>query len=103
MTQKIDGLGQPPMGAERSRRSEPVRPAESPAANRSATAPRDQVTLTGSSRQLQRLAMAVAAAPEIDMRRVEALRALIDKGHYELDARRIADRIADFEREIAGR
>lgn len=103
MTQKIDGMGQAPLGAEKSRRSEPVRPAESTSAARGATAPRDQVTLTGTSRQLQRLAMAVAAAPEVDMRRVEALRALIDKGHYELDARRIADRIADFERDLAGR
>lgn len=103
MTQKIDGMGQVPVGTEKSRRSEPVRPAESPAAARNAAAPRDQVTLTGTSRQLQRLAMAVAAAPEVDMRRVEALRTLIEKGHYELDARRIADRIADFERDLAGR
>jgi len=91
------------MGAERSRRSEPVRPAEPASAPRNAAAPQDQVTLTGTSRQLQRLAVAVAAAPELDLRRVEALRALIDKGHYEFDARRIADRIADFERDLAGR
>jgi negative regulator of flagellin synthesis FlgM len=61
------------------------------------------LTLTGTSRQLQQLAAAVAAAPEVDSRRVEALRALIEKGHYELDAQRIADRILDFERELAGR
>lgn len=103
MTNRINGFGTQPNDVGASRRNEPVRavdPAERP---RESVTAQDQVTLTGTSRQLQKLASAVAAAPPVDSRRVEALRALIEKGHYELDAQRIADRILDFERELAGR
>jgi negative regulator of flagellin synthesis FlgM len=103
MTHKIDGFGQQPVGVGSGRRSEPVRAVDPASAPRQAATAQDQVTLTGASRQLQQLAAAVAAAPEVDARRVEALRALIERGRYELDARRIADRILDFERELAVR
>ena len=103
MTNKINGFGQPPAGIGSGRRNEPVRAVDKASAPRSASTPQDQVTLTGTSQLLRQLAAAVDAAPEVDLRRVEALRALIEKGHYEVDAQRIADRILDFEREIAGR
>lgn len=103
MTNKIDGFGHQPAGIGAGRRSEPVRTVDPAGRPRQAPPNEDQLTLTGTSRQLQQLAAAVAAAPEVDSRRVEALRALIEKGHYELDAQRIADRILDFERELAGR
>lgn len=104
MTNKIDGFGHQPVGAGSGRRTEPVRAVDATAKSRPAsTAAQDQVTLTGASRQMQQLAAAVAAAPDVSSKRVEALRALIEKGHYEVDARRIADRLIDFERELAGR
>lgn len=103
MTNKISGLGPQAPGVGASRRNEPVRAVDPTQRPREAATAQDQVTLTGTSRQLQQLAAAVAAAPVVDSRRVEALRALIEKGHYEIDAQRIADRILDFERELAGR
>lgn len=104
MTNKIEGYGNQPVGAGSGRRAEPVRAVDAAAKARPASAAaQDQVTLTGASRQMQQLAAAVAAAPDVSAKRVEALRALIEKGHYEVDARRIADRLIDFERELAGR
>jgi negative regulator of flagellin synthesis FlgM len=103
MTHKIEGLTPHAVSPGPGRRTEAVRAAEPAAAPRRASAGEDQVTLTGASRQLQQLSDAVAAAPDVSTRRVEALRALIEKGHYEVDARRIADRLIDFERELAGR
>lgn len=103
MTNKINGFGTQPSGIGASRRNEPVQAVDPAQRPREVSTAQDQVTLTGTSRQLQKLAAAVAAAPQVDSRRVEALRALIELGHYELDAQRIADRILDFERELAGR
>ncbi|HET8691830.1 MAG TPA: flagellar biosynthesis anti-sigma factor FlgM [Steroidobacteraceae bacterium] len=103
MTNKIEGLTPHAVGPGSGRRTEPVRAVDASAPPKKAIAAEDQVTLTGASRQLQHLSEAVAAAPDVSTRRVEALRALIEKGHYEVDARRIADRLIDFERELAGR
>jgi negative regulator of flagellin synthesis FlgM len=103
MTHKIEGLTPHATGPGSGRRTEPVRAVEPAAAPKRTSAGEDQLTLTGASRQLQQLSAAVAAAPDVSARRVEALRALIEKGHYEVDARRIADRLIDFERELAGR
>jgi negative regulator of flagellin synthesis FlgM len=101
MSNKIDGFGQRPPQvdgggrAERTGRSGDGRPAAPASAA-------DRVTLTDSARQLQRLAEAVAAAPDFDPARVAALKEAVARGEYRPDAQRVADRMIALERELAG-
>ena len=61
----------------------------------------DRVNITGTARTLATLQAAVAAAPEIDMKRVERLRLSIDRGTYVPNPARIADRLLQLETDIA--
>ena len=63
----------------------------------------DTVTLTDSARQLQRLAEAVAASPATDTERVQALKASIGRGDYQVNPERVADKIIQSERDLVGR
>jgi flagellar biosynthesis anti-sigma factor FlgM len=103
MSSKIDGVGPRPAavgGGERasgaSHGGERVRAGQE---TRSA----DKVTLTDSARQLQRLAEAVASAPETDGARVAALKDSVARGEYQADSGRTAARLVALERELVGR
>ncbi len=102
MSNKIDGLGQQPVRVTGSGRSENVRQTSDDSASRALSAD-ERVTLTDSARQLQRLAEAVAQSPVVDTAKVATLREAVDRGEYQVDARRVADRMIDLERELVGR
>lgn len=51
----------------------------------------DTIHLTDSARQMMALEAAVASASEVDMGRVEALRAQIDSGNYDVAPQAMAD------------
>jgi len=61
----------------------------------------DRVNITGTARTLAALQAAVAASPEIDMKRVEQLRLSVDRGTYVPNPARIADRMLQLETDIA--
>jgi negative regulator of flagellin synthesis FlgM len=61
----------------------------------------DRVNITGAARTLAALQAAVAASPEIDMKRVEQLRLSVDRGTYVPNPTRIADRLLQLETDIA--
>jgi negative regulator of flagellin synthesis FlgM len=60
----------------------------------------DQLRLTDTAVLLARLEPEVAAQPEIDLARVEALRNAVNEGRYELRPEVIADRLLGLERDL---
>ncbi len=60
----------------------------------------DQVTLTATARQLSDLAQTVSNQPTVDSSRVDALRAAIQGGHYEVNPQRIAEQLMRTENSL---
>lgn len=60
----------------------------------------DTVDLTSGARLLQRLEKTLAALPEADPARVEAVKTAIASGDYKIDAGKIADALLRFDREF---
>lgn len=102
---KIDGFGQKPPQVNGGKGGSAVERADAgPKSAGGASAARgDTVTLTEGARQLQRLEDAVAATPVTDSQRVQALKETIARGEYQVNAERVADKIIQSERELAGR
>ena len=59
----------------------------------------DTVALTDGARLLQRVEAKLAAAGDVDPARVEALKAAIENGDYQIDDRIVADKILRSDRE----
>lgn len=67
----------------------------------SVTAARDDsVKLTSSAKLLERVEKSLAAMPDIDASRIDAVRTAIKQGDYQIDAERIADAILRSDREL---
>ena len=101
MTQKIDGGGV-------SRPIESVTTGASARTGTDRTAPiaapeGDSLRLTGEASGLQTLARELGSAPaDIDVAKVNAVRAALADGSYKIDAAKIADRMLGLERDLAG-
>lgn len=61
----------------------------------------DEVSISSRAADLQSLERRIQQLPDVDMSRVEQLRERINNGEYQVDARRLADRIADFEQTLS--
>ncbi len=57
----------------------------------------DRVSITSTASFLQQAEEAVKAAPDVDVKRVEAIRQTIESGTFDIDANRIADKLIAFE------
>jgi negative regulator of flagellin synthesis FlgM len=57
----------------------------------------DHVTLTTSARSLQKLSEAVAQAPVVNADKVASVKQAVNGGSYQVDSRRVADKILHFE------
>jgi len=84
------------------------KPAERPADGKGDAAPQsqpasggDQVTLTPEARQLKALEEKVNDLPVVDSDRVNAVRAALASGSYEIDTQRIAGKLMSFERALS--
>jgi negative regulator of flagellin synthesis FlgM len=60
----------------------------------------DQVTLTQSALNLQKVAAAVANAPVVNAGKVESVKLAINNGTYTVDSGRVADKILQFEKSL---
>lgn len=60
----------------------------------------DTVELTSSARLLERLEKSLAAMPDLDTSRIEAVKTAIERGDYRIDAERIADALLRSDREL---
>lgn len=100
MADKINGLGRPPLDIAQSR-NRAVGKADEVGQGAAAAKPgsgADAVSVSAAASRLQRIEAALAALPEIDGARVEALRQQVESGTYRVDAERLADRLIEFER-----
>jgi len=60
----------------------------------------DSVSLTNAATQLQSLQRDLAAVPEVDTARVEAIKAAIADGSYSVDSNKLAQNLIDFEQQF---
>ncbi|EMR13743.1 anti-sigma-28 factor FlgM [Methylophaga lonarensis MPL] len=60
----------------------------------------DKVSLTDTASQLQSLQRSVADLPQVDVQRVEALRAAIADGSYQVDSEKLARNMIDLEGQL---
>jgi negative regulator of flagellin synthesis FlgM len=58
----------------------------------------DTVTLTDSARTLQKIEETVAKAPVVDAAKVAFVKQAVQSGSYQIDPRRVADKLLQFER-----
>lgn len=64
----------------------------------SATA--SQVRLTDTATNLKQIETRLAAQPDVDRARVDAVRKRVESGAYQMNAGRLADRLLAFERDL---
>lgn len=103
MTHKIDGPSPAARAAEPLATAAASRAGGERGAPVAATTAADSLRLTGEAEGLQALERQLGAAPAgIDAGRVEALRAAISDGSYQVDAQAIATRMLDFDRALSG-
>lgn len=62
----------------------------------------DEVQLSSTALKMQQIAQTLAEQPEIDQTRVEAIRSSIEQGTYQIDARRVADKLLAHEGLLGG-
>ena len=60
----------------------------------------DSVHITSAAHQMLALQQQIASAPDVDVARVEKLRAEIDQNRYQVNASRIADRLLQLEGDL---
>ena len=70
---------------------------ESKKTEASAPAASSNVNLTQSASSLQALEKSIAAAPEVDQQKVDAVRKAINEGSYKVDSERTASKLIDFD------
>jgi negative regulator of flagellin synthesis FlgM len=63
----------------------------------SASVASSSVNLTQTASSLQALEKSIAAAPEIDQQKVDAVRKAISEGTYKVDSERTATKLIDFD------
>ena len=63
----------------------------------------DTVELTSRAKLVEQLEKSLAKLPEVDAARVDAVRAQIENGEYQVDADKIAEAILRLDREIDDR
>lgn len=70
-------------------------PAESGTDNEKALSSTDKVVLSPKARELQHARMELAKLPDVDSRNVARIQHQIEKGTYEIDGGKIAERMLD--------
>ena len=100
MNTKIDGVspGQVSQSIGQARENAPQRDGRS--ADAAGASEETRVDLTSNAVRLGKLDQALAAAPDIDVERVEAIKTAIADGSYEIDAERIASALLKLDDDI---
>lgn len=104
MTTRIKGPeGGAIEGAGRSRAVSHTQPVgRTPAASGPGADSVESVHITSAAHQMLALQQQIAETPEINVARVEQLRADISQNRYQIDATRIADRLLKLEGDLQG-
>ncbi len=97
MIRDINGLGGPrntPTNTERGDKKAAESPSASPAPSQGSP---DEVQLSNEAKTLQSLADKVNQLPEINIERVEQIKAALENGEYQIDNLILADKILNTE------
>jgi negative regulator of flagellin synthesis FlgM len=78
-----------------SQRSQAIKDGSTAPEGAARSSPQDEVQLSEEARALQRLAEAVAATPDVDVARVQALRQQIEAGTYKVPIEALMSRLLD--------
>jgi len=104
MTDKINGQGFRPADTAGTRKSEAAKPASSHGERRTEAAGNassaDVVSITQSGLLMSKLEELVQGTPVVDSERVAALKDAVASGTYEIDDRRVAERLLKLERDF---
>ena len=84
--------------SQNSKETRPSPEAVSQEASRSSES--DTVTLTQTAQRLHELEGALANEPVVNSQRVEAIKAAIQSGDYQIDPQRVADKLISFEEKL---
>jgi len=105
MTERINGQGFRPLETSGARRTDGAKTgAGQSAASADATVPPagETVNITSSALLLAKLAEIVQAAPAVDADKVDAIKAAVTAGTYQIDDQSVADNMIRFDRELIG-
>jgi len=80
------------------RQAEQAKNNENAAGNKTRGTTEDSVSLTDQAEKLRALEASIEKQPVVDTKRVESIRNAILDGSYTVDARKTAEKMADFER-----
>lgn len=98
MPERIDGFIRPTNPQPTRQDGQGGRPSRPDEAAQNPVSPgSDSVSLTESARRLSELSSEAAAGAAVDFARVETVRQALDEGLYEIDARKIAERLLALE------
>ncbi len=101
MVNKIDGIsGQRPPAPNPSQQNARTDRSDTERARSQAQSSSDQLNLTSSAQLLKELGEAVAASPDADPSRIEAIKQAIADGSYDIDSGRIADKLLNLEDQL---
>lgn len=101
MVNKIDGVtGQQPPVPNQGQRVDTEQRNSGDRTSAAAEPATDQVSLTSSAQLLKELSEAVNAAPQTDPSRIQALRAAIAEGTYQIEPGRIADKLLELDQQL---
>ena len=97
----INGLGSPqPQKAGTARQEKAERSGAGQAETSGSQAAGDTVTLTDTASRMKKLESTLADLPAVDSNKVAAFREAIMNGSYQVDAKRVADKLLNFERTL---
>ena len=100
MNTKIDGVSPGQVSQSIGQARDNVAQRDGRRADTSATSEETRVDLTSDAVRLGKLDQALAAAPDIDVERVESIKSAIADGSYEIDAERIASALLKLDDDV---
>jgi negative regulator of flagellin synthesis FlgM len=97
MTTKIDSLGTVAVSLGSTGKATGERSAATGVASTAPAAPADKVSLTGEAVRMQQLDQAVNDGPQVDSKRVAAVKSALANGSYQVNAQTVAAKLSRFE------
>jgi negative regulator of flagellin synthesis FlgM len=102
MTSKIDSLGTVVISLGSAGKASAGQSASTAVASAAPAAPTDKVSLTGAAVRMQQLTETAGDGPQVDTKRVAALKSAIANGSYKVDSGSVASKLSRFEWEMQG-
>lgn len=102
MTDKISNQGRAGLDItqSRARAVDPAQRSGHSSTTKQAEAPRDDVELTNTATNLRRIEAKLSSVPEADQSRIEDIRQRIERGSYQVDHQRLAQKLLRLDQDL---